>query len=182
MLHGGSYMHSRTSLERLFKCSWHIHTQKKTSQSGVCMRQKKKRVCAADHTSIQIGIAWTPLQLFTRNYKTSWSETMRVDVVKQKLDLRGRLHLYSNTHRLNAFSAVLDTYTRNKENGMSEKAGVRMREETSTHFQVVHRRLHTWLTCAHMLVSLDVRLRPFAALFSKVVHLSRVFTVSVLAR
>jgi len=63
-----------------------------------------------------------------------------VDAVKQKLDVRGRLHLYSNTHRLNAFSAVRDTYTRNKEYGMSEKAGVRMREETSTYFRVVRRR------------------------------------------
>ena len=34
---------------------------------------------------------------------------MRVDAVKQNLDLRGRLHLYSNTHRLNAFSAVLSS-------------------------------------------------------------------------
>ena len=105
---------------------------------------KKKRVCAADHTSIQIGIAWTPLQLLVpRSHattKTSRSETRRVDAVKQKLDVRGKLHLYSNTHRLNAFSAVRDTYTRNKENGMSEKAGVRMREETSTYFRVVRRR------------------------------------------
>ena len=53
--------------------------------------------------------------MFTRNYKTSWSETRRVDAVKQKLDVRGRLHLYSNTHRLNAFSAVRDTYTRETE-------------------------------------------------------------------
>jgi len=78
--------------------------------------------------------------MFTRNYKTSWSETKRVDAVKPKLDVRGRLHLYSNTHRLNAFSTVRDTYTLNKENGMSEKAGVRMREETSTCFWVVRRR------------------------------------------
>ena len=60
-----------------------------------------------------------------------------MDAVKQKLDVRGRLHLYSNTHRLNAFSAVRDTYTRNKENGMSEKVGVRMREETRLQVEIL---------------------------------------------
>jgi len=85
----------------------------------------------------RLNASSTARATFTRNYRTSQSETRRVDAVKQKLDVCGRLHLYSNTQRLNAISDVLDTYTRNKENGMSEKAGVRMREETRLQVEIL---------------------------------------------
>jgi len=82
-----------------------------------------------------------------------------VDAVKQQLDVCGRLHLYSNTQRLDAFSAVRDTYTRNKENGMSEKAGVHMRQELSSsgvrrrqEQSVVKQRgiMHSYIEFAHV--------------------------------
>jgi len=82
-----------------------------------------------------------------------------VDAVKQKLDVCARLHLYSNTHRLNAFSAVRDTYTRNKENCMSEKVGVRMQQELSSsgarrrqEQSVVKQRgiIHSYIEFAHV--------------------------------
>ena len=53
---------------------------------------------------------------------------------------------------------------------------------TSGWFVVVELRTAHVVDLPCMSVSPAVRLRPFAALFSKVVHLSRVFTVSVLAR
>jgi len=130
----------------------HTHARTKTQEQKKAVSQKRlESVCGKKEKSVRgrsykysnrhhLNVSSTARATLTRNYKTSRSETRWVDAGKQKLDVRGNLHLYSNTHRLNAFSAVRDTYTRNKENHMSEKAGVRMREETSTYFRVVRRR------------------------------------------
>ena len=66
----------------------------RSAKAGVCVRQHKNGSCAADHTCIQIGIAWTPLQvLLTHTHartkkqeqkKTSQSEKAGV-CMRQKI-------------------------------------------------------------------------------------------------
>ena len=149
---------------------------------------KKKRVCAADHTSIQINIAWTPLQLLVpRSHATTeqvgqklggWMRSNKnwmcaADYTCILIRIVWTPFLLSVTHTHAIRKMVCQ---KNLESVCGKKQAL-----TSGCFVVVE------LRTAHVVdlrphVGLAGCQRPFTALFSKVVHLRRFFTVSVLAR
>jgi len=149
---------------------------------------KKKRVCAADHTSIQIGIAWTPLQLLvSRSHATTKQ-------VSQKLG--GSMRANKNWMCAAIYTCVLirivwtpfllsmtHTHAIRKMVCQKRLESVCGKKQalTSGWFVVVELRT-THVVDLRPHVGLAGCQRPFAALFFKVVHLSRVSTVSVLAR
>ena len=77
----------------------------RSTKAGVCMRQNKHGSCVADHTCIQIDIAWTPLQVLlthTRQNKNGRSEKSGVWMRSKKNSI-GRGYFMYSTHQITTF-------------------------------------------------------------------------------
>ena len=111
ILCGGSYMYSNRHHLNASSSTPDTHTRKnknartKKTQSvrkgWSLYAAKKKRVCEADHTSIQIGIAWTPLQLLVYfcffYFKTARDVVTVLLIFAKYLSLY--LHIFTCTYR-----------------------------------------------------------------------------------
>ena len=87
-------IHINTDIRLKASSPTHTFTRKnkngRSAKAGVCMRQNKHGSCVADHTCIQIDIAWTPLQVLlthTRQNKNGRSEKSGVWMRSKKIRL-----------------------------------------------------------------------------------------------